>query len=52
MEKPESPKHRAASWFLLESDKAFFYAWAEAGIDAGKLRRHLLNCEAGQVEIL
>lgn len=40
-EAPESAKHRAATWFLFESERAFFVACAEAGIDAGKLRSHL-----------
>jgi hypothetical protein len=44
MEEPESPKQRAASWFLLESDKAFFFACAEAGIDPWKLRSHPEAC--------
>jgi hypothetical protein len=28
LEESESPKRKAASWFLLESDEAFFYACA------------------------
>jgi integrase len=36
--------HKAASWFLLDSEQAFFIMCAEAGIDAGKLRSHLLEC--------
>ncbi len=47
MEEPGSPKQKAAVWFLFESDKAFFYACAEAGIDAGRLRNHLMKCQAG-----
>jgi hypothetical protein len=41
---PESARHRAATWFLFESGKAFFVACAEAGIDAEKLRSHLELC--------
>lgn len=38
---PESEPHRAAEWFLFKSERAFFFACSEAGIDAEKLRRHL-----------
>jgi hypothetical protein len=41
---PESVQHRAAEWFLFESEKAFFFACSEAGIDAKKLRSHLESC--------
>jgi len=40
-EAPESARHRAAVWFLFESERAFFVACSEAGIDAEKLRSHL-----------
>ncbi len=43
-EAPESAKHRAATWFLFESERAFFVACAEARLDAGKLRSHLELC--------
>ena len=43
-EAPESARHRAATWFLFESERAFFVACAEAGIDAEKLRSHLELC--------
>jgi len=43
-EAPESARHRAATWFLFESELAFFRACAEAGIDAEKLRSHLDLC--------
>jgi hypothetical protein len=36
-----SPRHNAALWFLLDSDKTFFFICAGAGIDAEKLREHL-----------
>jgi len=39
----ENAKHRAATWFLFESEKAFFVACSEAGIDAEKLRSHLAS---------
>jgi hypothetical protein len=42
---PGSPMHRAASWFLLYSEQAFFIVCAEAGIDAQKLRSHLELCQ-------
>ena len=51
MEEPDSPKQKIAAWFLLESEQAFFYACAEAGIDAGRLRNHLVKCQAGQINI-
>ena len=47
-ETPESAKHRAAMWFLFESEMAFFLACSEAGIDAEKLRRHLERCRGRQ----
>jgi|SRR5712692_6054953 len=43
-EAPGSPRYRAATWFLFESELAFFRACAEAGIDAEKLRSHLELC--------
>ena len=43
-ETPGSAKHRAATWFLFESEQAFFVACAEAGIDAERLRSHLEFC--------
>ena len=38
---PESGQHRAAEWFLFKSERAFFFACSEAGIDAEKLRSQL-----------
>jgi len=32
-------------WFSLESERAFFFACCEAGIDAENLRNHLRLCE-------
>ncbi|SRR5258708_5981528 len=43
-EAPGSARHRAAMWFLFESEMAFFRACVEAGIDAEKLRSHLKHC--------
>jgi len=43
-EAPESARHRAATWFLFESERAFFVVCSEAGIDAEKLRTHLELC--------
>ncbi len=43
-EAPESVKHRAAMWFLFESERAFFVACSEARIDAEKLRSHVRRC--------
>jgi hypothetical protein len=37
----ESMRYKAACWFLLESEMAFFFACSEAGIDANRLRSHL-----------
>jgi hypothetical protein len=42
---PESAEHTVATWFLFESEEAFFVVCAEAGIDAGKLRSHLKRCQ-------
>ena len=38
---PESEQHRSAEWFLFKSERAFFFACSEAGIDPEKLRSHL-----------
>src|SRR5260370_1237571 len=43
-EAPESARHRAATWFLFDSEWAFFVACSEAGIDAERLRSHLRRC--------
>ncbi len=40
---PGSAEHRVATWFLFESEEAFFVVCAEAGIDAERLRSHLLG---------
>ena len=40
-EAPESVRQRAAVWFLFDSERAFFVACFEAGIDAERLRNHL-----------
>ncbi len=48
-EAPENARHRAAEWFLFESERAFFVACSEAGIDAEKLRTHLLKCKLGEL---
>lgn len=45
LEERASMKHEAAHWFLFESQRAFFYACSEAGINAEKLRSHLRLCE-------
>src|SRR5229473_8649984 len=44
-DEPDNEMHKAATWFLFESEHAFFVACAEAEIDAGKLRSHLLGCQ-------
>ena len=41
LEEAESAKHGAATWFLFQSERAFFVACSEAGIDAERLRNHL-----------
>jgi len=41
---PGSNRHRVVAWFLFESEEAFFVVCAEAGIDAERLRNHLLGC--------
>ncbi len=40
-EEPESNAHKGAIWFLLESEQAYYFACAEAGIDSNRLRSHL-----------
>ena len=40
-EEPHSVKWKGAVYFLVESEKAYPYACAGAGIDARKLRNHL-----------
>jgi len=37
--------HKAATWFLFQSEQAFFVVCAEAGIDAERLRSRLLGCQ-------
>src|SRR5258708_23937553 len=39
-EAPESARHRAAAWFLFESERAFFRACAVAGGDPQKLGKN------------
>jgi len=46
-EEPDTRRYKVAEWFLLESGKTFFFACSEAGVDAGKLRSHLLECASG-----
>ena len=36
-----SPQHRSEEWFLFKSERAFFFARSDAGIDREKLRHHL-----------
>ena|SRR5437016_13859094 len=38
LSEPESARRNNAEWFLFESEKAFFVACSEAGVDADKLR--------------
>ena len=45
MKEPESARYKAAAWFLFESERAFFFACSEAGVDAEKLRSHLKLCQ-------
>jgi len=40
-ERRDSCAYKGAVWFLLESEKAYYFACAEAGIDAERLRDHL-----------
>ena len=49
LSEPESARRNNAAWFLLESERAFFVACFEAGVDAEKLRNHLLNCDGTTV---
>jgi hypothetical protein len=45
LEPETSARHRAAAWFLLDSEQAFFRACSEAGIDAERFREHLRKCQ-------
>jgi len=40
-DEPDREMHKAAVWFLFDSEHAFFVVCAEAGIDAKRLRHHL-----------
>ena len=42
---PNSSVHKAAEWFLFDSEQAFFLVCSECGIDADKLRNYLLQCQ-------
>jgi hypothetical protein len=44
-EEAASGGFKGAMWFLLESERAFFFVCSEAGIDAEKLRSHLRLCQ-------
>ena len=44
-DEPDNEMHKAALWFLFDSEHAFFVVCLEARIDAEKLRRHLLGCQ-------
>ena len=49
-EEPESNAHKGATWFLLASEQAYYFACGEAGIDAERLRRHLRkHCHKSRV---
>ena len=48
---PGSAEHRAATWFLFQSEQAFFVVCSEAGIDAVKLRNHLQDFSTAQIKI-
>jgi hypothetical protein len=41
LEEPDSELYKGAAWFLLKSERTYFYVCAEAGIDAARLRDHL-----------
>src|SRR6266566_797671 len=49
LSEPESARRNNAAWFLLESERAFFVACYEAGVDAEKLRSHLLRCQSASI---
>jgi hypothetical protein len=40
-DEPDRGMHKAAVWFLFDSEHAFFVVYAGAGIDSEKLRNHL-----------
>jgi hypothetical protein len=45
---PGSNRHRVATWFIYESEYAFFVVCSEARIDAWKLRTHLERFQRGE----
>jgi hypothetical protein len=45
MGEPGTPMHRAAMWFLFQSERAYFVACSRCGVDAEKLRSHLRLCQ-------
>jgi len=48
---PDNPMRQAAEWFLFESERAFFRSCVIAGIDADKLRSHLLCQQLGVEDV-
>jgi len=48
---PDNPMRQAAEWFLFESERAFFRSCVIAGIDANKLRSHLLCQRLGVKDV-
>jgi len=42
---------QAAEWFLFKSERAFFRSCVIAGLDANKLRRHLLCQQLGVEDV-
>ena len=49
LEEPYTQQYNAATWFLLASERTYFYVCAEAGIDAVKLRYHLQSAHRGRI---
>ena len=48
---PDNPMRQAAEWFLFESERAFFRSCVIAGLDANKLRSHLLCQRLGVKDV-
>src|SRR5258708_37469317 len=47
----ESMRYKAACWFLLESEMAFFFACSEAGIDANRFAKSFAEAFAERLAV-
>jgi hypothetical protein len=49
LEPENSTRHRAAEWFLFESEQEFFQTCSEAEVDAETFRKHLHKCRTSEL---